>query len=171
MAGEMADLAKALDKLDVNPAPAASSSSQKQPHEEETTMKVTSKPSEKPEAEETSPPAAQKETSSPPEQEQTKQSSKASEEASTSEAQKEEAAPKATGGDSVTSRGAESNVYSSDISGFTASGVTSRQGLQKEGSASHRHRRVMMIFLNSPQPLRERQNPPQPGNWSQVSGR
>ena len=90
----MADLAKALDKLDVNPAAAASSSPQKQPHEEETTMKVTSKPSETPDAEETSPPAAQKETSSPPEQEQTKQSSKASEEASTSEAQKEEAAPK-----------------------------------------------------------------------------
>ena len=74
----MADLAKALDKLDVNPA-AAASSPQKQPHEEEATMQVTSKPSEKPEAEEASPPAAQKETSPPQEQEEAKPSSMASE--------------------------------------------------------------------------------------------
>ena len=85
MAAEMADLAKALDKLDVNPAAAASLSPQKQPHEEETTMKVTSKPSEKPEAEETSP---------PPEQEEAKPSSKPQEEAASSKQQEEAASSK-----------------------------------------------------------------------------
>ena len=89
----MADLAKALDKLEVNPA-AAASSPQKKPHEEEATMQVTSKPPVRPEAEEASPPTAQKETSPPQEQEEAKSSSKAPEETSTSKAQEEAASSK-----------------------------------------------------------------------------
>ena len=90
----MADLAKALDKLEVTPAEAASST-QKKPHEEEATMQVTSKQPEKPEAKGASPPKAQEETSPPKEQEEAKSPSKAPEETSTSKAQEEAASSKA----------------------------------------------------------------------------
>ena len=87
----MADLTKALDKLEVNPA-AAASSPQKKPHEEEATLQVTSKPPEKPEAEGASPPKAQEETSPPKEQEETS-TPKAPEEAASSKPQEETASP------------------------------------------------------------------------------
>ena len=86
----MADLAKALDKLEVPPAETASST-QKKPHEEEATMQVTSKQPEKPEAEGASPPKAQEESSPPKKQEEAKSSAMAPEEASTPKAQEEAA--------------------------------------------------------------------------------
>ena len=85
MAAEMADLTKALDKLEVNPA-AASSSPQKKPHEEEATLQMSSQQPEKP--------AAQEETSPPKEQEEAKSSSMAPEETSPPKGQEEASSSK-----------------------------------------------------------------------------
>ena len=52
---EMADLTKALDKLEVNPA---ASSPPKKPHEEEATLQVSTQQPEKSEAQDASPPKA-----------------------------------------------------------------------------------------------------------------
>ena len=87
----MADLTKALDKLEVNPA-AAASSPQKKPHEEEATLQMSSQQPEKPEAqEETSPPKAQEEATSSSKVPEETSPPKGQEEASSSKTQ--EAAP------------------------------------------------------------------------------
>ena len=89
---EMADLTKALERLEVNPA---ASSPPKKPHEEEATLQVSSQQPEKSEAQGASPPKAQEETSPPKAQEDTASSSKAQEETSPPKAQEEAASLKA----------------------------------------------------------------------------
>ena len=98
---EMADLTKALDQLEVNPA---ASSPPKKPHEEEATLQVSTQQPERSEAqeasppktqEEASPPKAQEEESPPKAQEKAASSTKAQEAASSPKAQEAAPPPKA----------------------------------------------------------------------------